>query len=146
MFALRQYTAKTNCCPYGQKNSITEIDNRGDRQENGVASFFARERETTMKTYDDVQAFTQVPESYWQTHGCPMDLRHDADISFGESVPHEWWVASAYNAESIIVLWYPGLGRAGVSYAGSPAAWTDADSAKDALERYLGEDGKEMDN
>lgn len=46
-------------------------------------------------------------------------------------------------AERGDVLYIPSVGRAGIAW-GADADWTDADSIEDAIERYLGIDGKEM--
>lgn len=41
------------------------------------------------------------------------------------------------------MLWLPAWGRAGLA-CGGDAVWTDADTPLDAVERYLGIDGKAM--
>ena len=45
----------------------------------------------------------------------------------------------------IEICWLPSEGRAGLA-CGADADWTDAESAADALERYLGIDNKSMAN
>ena len=75
----------------------------------------------------------------------PNDLRAEAQSL--EQAGEEWeaWLAAAYNEEGITILWLPAVGRAGIAW-GSDAEWTEADSAQDALARFLGEDDKEMVN
>lgn len=46
---------------------------------------------------------------------------------------------------AITVLWMPRIGHAGLVHGGD-AVWTDADSVQDAIERLLGDEGKEIDN
>jgi hypothetical protein len=74
----------------------------------------------------------------------PLDLRAEAThlTAAGESWEC-WQEAQKYNEETITVLYVPEVGRAGIAW-GADAQWTDATSVQDALERYLGVDGKEM--
>lgn len=54
--------------------------------------------------------------------------------------------ADGYRHQPVIeLLWYEDAGRAGLA-SGGDAVWTDAQSPEDALERYLGIDGKEISN
>lgn len=54
-------------------------------------------------------------------------------------------VASNDVAETGYVVYAPQAGRAGVAW-GSESQWTDCSSAEDAVERFLGLDGKELVN
>ena len=103
-----------------------------------------------MRTYEDIQTLTCVA-----THETPADLdrlcsatdlrQEIQHVLDREDEPWELWRAGASNEESILVLWCPDLGRAGLAW-GADAEWTDADSVDDALQRYFGVDGKAMAN
>jgi len=57
--------------------------------------------------------------------------------------PCRTYLAGPENTQRVQILYLPLVGRAGI-YAGADSDWTDCDSARDALERYFGVDGKEM--
>jgi len=100
-----------------------------------------------MKTYDDIQTVDRLTIATADEAGRHihfLDLRREAAVAIarGEG-PVELLAAGAYNAEAVEVLYFPASGRAGVAW-GADAAWTDADGADDALERYFGVGGKEM--
>jgi hypothetical protein len=98
-----------------------------------------------IRTYDDV---TQT-ESYDDARlgagdALPRDLRGEL-LAYRQEGHWDAQAlkAGAFNAEGVWVLHLPAHGRAGVC-GGGPSAWTDADDAHDALERYFGVGGKEM--
>lgn len=87
-----------------------------------------------MKTYNDIETFCRVEQV------SALDLRHWTPA---DGTPYEYWRAGAYNQEALEILWLPTIHRAGIAW-GADAVWTDAKSAKDALERYFGVNGKDM--
>jgi hypothetical protein len=98
-----------------------------------------------MKKYEDIQTLDLVTDSAGDKDEidwlCPM-----TDICQKIAATNEqWelWKASADNEESIWILYFPEIGRAGIAW-GADANWTDAESVEDALERYFGVDGKTM--
>lgn len=100
--------------------------------------------EMSMTCYDDIQTMDQIDREQYEQHGA--DLVKSFDLSEDDlAQAHELWVARAYNRPSIHVLYMPDIGRAGIVHGGDPV-WTDAESVMDALERYFGEDDKEISN
>ena len=93
-----------------------------------------------IRTYADLETLT--PVSRVDDIG-PLDLRAEATHLTAAGEPWECWVAGKYNEEAITVLYVPAVGRAGIAW-GADAQWTDATSVQDALERYFGDDCKEM--
>ncbi len=98
-----------------------------------------------MKTYEDIQTMDQLSQDDFEGHG--SNLTTTFDISADELTAQQWelWSCCAYNEPNLHVLYFPTCGRAGVVHGGD-AAWTDADSVQDAIERYFGDDDKEMSN
>lgn len=92
-----------------------------------------------MTCYDDIQAMDKRNDPEDIPY---LDLREEARTAKAQ---WEYWSCNAYNETSIGVLFFPSARRAGIAHGGE-AAWTDADSVRDAIERYFGEENKEMVN
>lgn len=88
-------------------------------------------------SYDAIQTMDRVEDAESIPY---LDLRREAENA---TELWEYWSCGAYNEESLGVLFFPEIGRAGIAHGGD-AVWTDADSVQDAIERYFGEDDKEI--
>lgn len=95
-----------------------------------------------MKDYSDIETFSQLNNP--DQESLPSDLS-EVIAMLDEDNRFEIWEAAAFNQESIIILYLPYCGRAGIAW-GADASWTDCNSAQDALERYFGINGKEICN
>ncbi len=79
----------------------------------------------------------------------PCDMRREVEDNPGTR--YEYYTGQVFNedgnayAEGIRVLYLPQEGRAGVCWGGD-SRWTDCESAEDAVDRFFGNDGKEMCN
>lgn len=98
-----------------------------------------------MQSYNDVQTLDQITREEFEAGGA--DLARAFDVREADLASEDWelWLAGASNEPAITVLWMPRIGRAGLVHGGD-AVWTDADSVQDAIERLLGDEGKEIDN
>lgn len=89
----------------------------------------------------------------------PVDARHLAATDLksevldyiaratprGTAVFFTYKVHKRHGRQDGELLWLPDEGRAGIAW-GADAQWTDASSPEDAVERFLGLNGKEMCN
>ena len=98
-----------------------------------------------MRTYDDIQTMDQITQDDFEAHGADLAKAFDVSEAELDSGAWELWRADAYNQPALHVLWFPDAGRAGIIHGGNPV-WTDADSVQDALERYFGDEEKEICN
>jgi hypothetical protein len=83
----------------------------------------------------------------------PHDFRH-SDLATEAKATTEAWhryeatplTPDGYRTLPVIeMLYVPALGRAGLA-CGGDAVWTFAEDPHDALERYLGRNGKELED
>lgn len=105
----------------------------------------------TVEDYDD-WSVEYVPTYALQEveveHLAPRDLRAEVEREGAEGYTAYRVIVygeDGYerNGNAITLLYHEPSGRAGIA-AGGPADWTDCDSPEDAVERWLGRDGKVM--
>jgi hypothetical protein len=100
----------------------------------------------TIRTSNDIMAVERhaihTQDGCDRIRSCDLRVRASEHLA-GGGQPVQYLRAAGCDAAAVEVVYLPDDGRAGVDRGGG-ASWTDAGDPDDALERYLGLNGKGM--